>query len=57
MNGWVYDGFDITYDRLGVSFEKIYHESETFLLGKKLVLEGLDKGVFIVKKTVPYGAT
>lgn len=50
MNGWVYDGFDITYDRLGVSFEKIYHESETFLLGKKLVLEGLDKGVFYRKE-------
>ena len=50
MNGWVYDGFDVTYERLGVAFEKIYHESETFLLGKKLVLEGLDKGVFYRKE-------
>lgn len=50
MNGWVYDGFDITYGRLGVAFEKIYHESETFLLGKKLVLEGLEKGVFYRKE-------
>lgn len=50
MNSWVYDGFDITYDRLGVAFEKIHHESETFLLGKKLVLEGLEKGVFYRKE-------
>lgn len=45
MNGWVYDGFDVTYKRLGVSFEKIYYESQTYLLGKELVQEGLDKGV------------
>ena len=45
MNGWVYDGFDVTYKRLGVSFEKIYYESQTYLLGKVLVQEGLDKGV------------
>lgn len=50
MNGWVYDGFDVTYERLGVAFEKIYHESETFLLGKTLVLEGLEKGVFYRKE-------
>ena len=45
MNQWVYDGFDVTYKRLGVSFEKIYYESQTYLLGKSLVQEGLDKGV------------
>ena len=45
MNQWVYDGFDVTYKRMGVSFEKIYYESQTYLLGKSLVQEGLDKGV------------
>lgn len=45
MNQWVYDGFDVTYNRLGVSFEKIYYESETYLLGKELVNEGLKNGV------------
>ena len=45
MNQWVYDGFDVTYDRLGVAFEKIYYESQTYLLGKKTVNEGLDKNV------------
>lgn len=46
MNGWVYEGFEATYQRLGVDFDKVYHESETYLLGKDLVREGLDKGVF-----------
>jgi arginyl-tRNA synthetase len=45
MNGWVYDGFDITYKTLGVNFDKIYYESETYLLGKSIVQEGLAKGV------------
>ncbi|MBQ6305243.1 MAG: arginine--tRNA ligase [Bacteroidales bacterium] len=45
MNQWVYDGFDVTYKRLGVAFEKIYYESQTYLLGKELVQEGLEKGV------------
>ena len=45
MNQWVYDGFDVTYKRLGVAFEKIYYESQTYLLGKALVQEGLEKGV------------
>ena len=45
MNQWVYDGFDVTYDRLGVSFEKIYYESQTYLLGKELVNEGLKNDV------------
>ncbi len=50
MNGWVYDGFDVTYNRLGVSFDKIYYESDTYLLGKALVEEGLKKGVFFKKE-------
>jgi len=50
MNGWVYDGFDVTYKRLGVSFDKIYYESDTYLLGKALVEEGLKKGVFFKKE-------
>ncbi len=49
MNGWVYKGFDVTYKRLGVSFDKVYHESDTYLLGKKIVEEGLDKGVLYKK--------
>lgn len=46
MNSWVYAGFDETYKAMGVSFDKIYYESETYLEGKKTVLEGLDKGLF-----------
>jgi arginyl-tRNA synthetase len=46
MNGWVYDGFDKTYKRMGVDFDKIYYESETYLLGKSIVQEGLEKKVF-----------
>ncbi len=46
MNGWVYDGFDVTYKRLGVDFDRMYYESQTYLLGKSLVEEGLAKGVF-----------
>lgn len=46
MNGWVYAGFDKTYKTMGVSFDKIYYESNTYLLGKKLVELGLEKGVF-----------
>lgn len=46
MNGWVYEGFEKTYDMMGVSFDKIYYESQTYLLGKKLVEVGLEKGVF-----------
>ncbi|MCL2727074.1 MAG: arginine--tRNA ligase [Bacteroidales bacterium] len=50
MNSWVYEGFDATYKRLGVSFDKIYYESQTYLLGKSLVQEGLDKGVLYQKE-------
>jgi len=46
MNGWVYKGFDATYDRLGVDFDKLYYESNTYLLGKDMVEEGVRKGVF-----------
>lgn len=50
MNSWVYEGFDTTYKTLGVSFDKIYYESNTYLLGKEKVLEGLKKGLFIQKE-------
>ena len=50
MNGWVYAGFDETYKRLGVSFDKIYYESNTYLDGKRKVLEGLEKGLFYKKE-------
>ena len=46
MNTWVYDGFDVTYQQLGVDFDKIYYESQTYLDGKSKVEEGLSKGVF-----------
>ncbi len=46
MNGWVYEGFDATYKRLGISFAKTYYESQTYLHGKALVQEGLKKGIF-----------
>ena len=46
MNSWVYEGFDETYKRLGVDFDKIYYESDTYLVGKETVLGGLEKGVF-----------
>ena len=50
LNSWVYEGFDKTYERMGVDFDKIYYESDTYLLGKELVKEGLDKGVFYKKE-------
>lgn len=50
MNDWVYAGFDETYKRLGVSFDKIYYESETYLEGKEKVMEGLEKGFFFKKE-------
>ncbi|MBP5390255.1 MAG: arginine--tRNA ligase [Bacteroidales bacterium] len=46
MNGWVFDGFEQTYKALGITFDKVYYESQTYLLGKELVQQGLDKGVF-----------
>ena len=50
MNGWAYEGFDATYRRLGVDFDKIYHESKTYLLGKSLVMEGLQRESLIQKE-------
>jgi arginyl-tRNA synthetase len=49
MNEWVYTGFDVTYKRLGVDFDKIYHESQTYLFGKEIVEEGLKSGVLFRK--------
>ena len=49
MNGWVYAGFDATYRRMGVDFDKIYYESQTYLEGKEKVLEGLEKGIMYRK--------
>lgn len=46
MNAWVYEGFELTYESLGVSFDDLYYESNTYLLGKDMVQDGLDKGVF-----------
>jgi arginyl-tRNA synthetase len=50
MNSWVYEGFEKTYKTLGVDFDRFYYESDTYLLGKKLVDEGLQKGVFYQKE-------
>ena len=50
MNGWVYEGFDKTYETMGVDFDKLYYESDTFLLGKDLTMEGLKKGIFYQKE-------
>lgn len=49
MNGWVYEGFEVTYRDLGVDFDRLYYESDTYLLGKDVVAEGLEKGVFYRK--------
>ena len=50
MNGWVYQGFDKTYADLGISFDKVYYESETYLLGKSVVMDGLNRGIFFKKE-------
>lgn len=50
MNSWVYDGFASTYKNMGVDFDKLYYESDTFVLGKDIVFEGLEKGVFFKKE-------
>ena len=50
MNNWVYEGFDETYRKMGVSFDKIYYESNTYLEGKEKVIEGLEKGFFYKKE-------
>lgn len=50
MNGWVYEGFTATYKRLGIDFDTMYYESNTYLLGKDIVLKGLEKGVLFQKE-------
>jgi arginyl-tRNA synthetase len=50
MNGWVYEGFDSTYKKMGVDFDKLYFESDTYLLGKEEVLRGVEQGVFFKKE-------
>ena len=50
MNGWVYEGFDDTYKRMGVSFDHVYYESQTYLLGKKVVMDGLQRGILFQKE-------
>jgi len=50
MNGWVYEGFESTYKRMGVDFEKLYYESNTYLLGKEEVMRGVEQGVFFQKE-------
>lgn len=50
MNNWVYDGFAYTYKEMGVDFDKLYYESDTFLLGKDIVIDGLKKGIFFKKE-------
>ncbi len=47
MNSWVYEGFDETYKKIGISFDRIYYESQTYLLGKSIVTKGLERGVFV----------
>lgn len=50
MNSWVYDGFEETYSAMGVDFDKLYYESETYLLGKEIVQKGVEKGLFYQKE-------
>ena len=50
MNGWVYEGFEITYKNLGVDFDTLYYESDTYLLGKDVIDEGIKSGVFFTKE-------
>lgn len=50
LNGWVYEGFNATYAKLGVDFDSVYYESDTYLLGKDIIQEGLEKGIFYKKE-------
>lgn len=50
MNGWVYEGFDRTYEALGVDFDRIYYESDTYRHGREIVMEGIEKGIFYRKE-------
>jgi len=49
MNSWVYEGFEVSYNKMGVTFDKMYYESNSYLLGKKIVEQGLEKGVLFTK--------
>lgn len=49
MNGWVYAGFDATYQKIGITFDQVYYESDTYVLGKSVVEEGLQQGIFFQK--------
>jgi arginyl-tRNA synthetase len=55
MNSWVYAGFNETYKRLGVDFDQVQYESNTYILGKDIIEEGLAKGVFFKKKIILFG--
>jgi arginyl-tRNA synthetase len=55
MNEWVYAGFNQTYPRLGVNFDQVQYESNTYILGKDLIQKGLEEGFFTKKKTVLFG--
>lgn len=50
MNGWVYEGFEVTYKKMGVDFDKLYYESDTYLIGKEVVLKGVEEGIFFRKE-------
>lgn len=50
LNDWVFEGFDASYQTMGITFDKIYHESQTYLLGKDIIQEGLEKGIFFEKE-------
>lgn len=50
MNKWVYEGFDETYNKLNIEFDKVYYESQTYQLGKKYIIEGLERGIFYKKE-------
>ncbi len=50
MNAWVYEGFDQTYERMGIQFDKIYHESDTYLLGRDIVLDGVERGKLLKRE-------
>ena len=50
MNGWVYDGFESTYNTMGVDFDKLYYESDTYIVGKDIVEDGIGKDLFYKKE-------
>ena len=57
MNSWVYAGFEHTYRTMGVEFDKLYYESDTYLIGRDRVLEGLNAAFSSKPKTAPFGWT